>query len=47
MYRQLAIQATQLAYLDALIALGVATAVMVPLVWLAKRATPLGAPMGH
>jgi MFS transporter, DHA2 family, multidrug resistance protein len=47
MYRQLAQQATQLAYLDALLALGVATALMVPLVWLAKRAAPQGAPMGH
>jgi DHA2 family multidrug resistance protein len=47
MYRELVLQATQLAYLDALIALGVATALMVPLVWLAKRATPLGAPVGH
>jgi MFS transporter, DHA2 family, multidrug resistance protein len=47
MYRQLALQAAQLAYLDALIALSVATALMVPLVWLAKRATPMGAPMGH
>ena len=40
-------QATQLAYLDALFALGVATALMVPLVWLANRASPMGAPMGH
>jgi DHA2 family multidrug resistance protein len=47
MYRQLVQQATQLAYLDALLALGVATALMVPLVWLAKRAAPMGAPMGH
>ena len=47
MYRQLVLQATQLAYLDALVALGVATALMVPLVWLAKRAAPQGAPMGH
>jgi DHA2 family multidrug resistance protein len=47
MYRQLITQATQLAYLDALLALGVATALMVPLVWLAKRSAPQGAPMGH
>jgi DHA2 family multidrug resistance protein len=47
MYRQLVLQATQLAYLDALLALGVATALMVPLVWLAKRSAPAGAPMGH
>jgi DHA2 family multidrug resistance protein len=46
-YRQLVVQATQLAYLDALLALGVATAVMVPLVWLASRPAPQGAPMGH
>jgi MFS transporter, DHA2 family, multidrug resistance protein len=47
MYRQLVQQATQLAYLDALIALSVGTALMVPIVWLAKRPTPLGAPVGH
>ncbi len=47
MYRQLVTQATQLAYLDALVALGIATALMVPLVWVAKRAAPIGAPMGH
>ena len=37
MYRQLIGQATQLAYLDALWILGVATAVMAPLVFLAKK----------
>ena len=47
MYRQLLQQATQLAYLDALMALGVATALMVPIVWLAKRPAPMGAPVGH
>jgi DHA2 family multidrug resistance protein len=47
MYRQVLLQATQLAYLDALKALGVATALMVPLVWLANKPTPQGAPMGH
>jgi MFS transporter, DHA2 family, multidrug resistance protein len=47
MYRQLVQQATQLAYLDALIALSVATALMVPIVWLATRPAPLGAPVGH
>ena len=46
-YRQVVVQATQLAYLDALLALGVATALMVPLVWLASRPAPQGAPMGH
>jgi DHA2 family multidrug resistance protein len=46
MYRQLVVQATQLAYLDALWILGVATAIMGPLVFLAKRprgAAPAGA----
>jgi DHA2 family multidrug resistance protein len=47
MYRQVLLQSTQLAYLDALIALGVATAVMVPLVWLARKPAAMGAPMGH
>jgi DHA2 family multidrug resistance protein len=47
MYRQLAIQATQLAYLDALRILGFATAIMVPLVWLAERPAARGAPAGH
>ncbi len=36
-YRQLVQQATALAYLDALWLLGVATAIMVPLVWLTRR----------
>jgi DHA2 family multidrug resistance protein len=47
MYRQLVQQATQLAYLDALWALAIATAVMVPLVWLVRRPQPTGAPTGH
>jgi DHA2 family multidrug resistance protein len=47
MYRQLVQQSTQLAYLDALWALAVATAVMVPLVLLAQRPQPGGAPAGH
>jgi MFS transporter, DHA2 family, multidrug resistance protein len=47
MYRQLVQQATQLAYLDALLMLSLATALMIPLVWLASRPTPLGAPAGH
>jgi DHA2 family multidrug resistance protein len=46
-YRQLVLQSTQLAYLDALFILGVVTAFMVPLVWLASRPAPQGAPMGH
>jgi DHA2 family multidrug resistance protein len=37
MYRQLVLQATQLAYLDALWILGLATALMGPLVFLAKK----------
>jgi DHA2 family multidrug resistance protein len=37
MYRQLIGQATQLAYLDALWLIGVATAIMAPLVFLAKK----------
>jgi DHA2 family multidrug resistance protein len=47
MYRQLVLQATQLAYLDALAMLALATALMVPLVWLAARPTAQGAPAGH
>ncbi len=47
MYRQVVQQATQLAYLDALGVLGLATAVMVPMVWLAARPRPMGAPAGH
>jgi DHA2 family multidrug resistance protein len=46
MYRQLVLQATQLAYLDALFYLGVMTAVMVPLVWVAKRPQAGAAPAG-
>lgn len=46
MYRQLVQQSTQLAYLDALQVLAVATAIMVPLVWLAQRPPPRGAPTG-
>ncbi|MDP9151734.1 MAG: DHA2 family efflux MFS transporter permease subunit [Myxococcota bacterium] len=43
MYRQLTLQATQLAYLDALWLLAVATAVMVPLVWFTRRPQQVGA----
>jgi DHA2 family multidrug resistance protein len=46
-YRQLLAQATQLAYLDALLALGVMTALMIPIVWIAKRPAAMGAPAGH
>ncbi len=46
-YRQLVQQATQLAYLDALWVLAVATSMMVPLVWLARRPPARGAPAGH
>jgi hypothetical protein len=37
MYRQLVVQATQLAYLDALWILAIVAACMVPLVFLTKR----------
>jgi len=37
MYRQLVVQSTQLAYLDTLWVIGIATAVMAPLVFLARR----------
>src|SRR6185312_16000007 len=37
MYRQLVLQATQLAYLDALWILGVASALMIPIAWLSRR----------
>jgi DHA2 family multidrug resistance protein len=47
MYRQLAQQSMQLAYLDALWVLAVATAVMVPLVWVTRRPQARGAPAGH
>ena len=47
MYRQLVQQATQLAYLDALRALAVATALMLPVIWLAGRPQARGAPAGH
>ncbi len=46
-YRQIVLQATQLAYLDALFALAVATALMVPLAWLSQRPQARGAPAGH
>jgi DHA2 family multidrug resistance protein len=46
MYRQLVLQATQLAYLDALFYLGVAAALMVPIVFIAKRPTGGRAPAG-
>jgi MFS transporter, DHA2 family, multidrug resistance protein len=47
MYRQLVQQATQLAYLDAFWILAIATAMMVPLVWFARRPPARGAPAGH
>jgi DHA2 family multidrug resistance protein len=47
MYRQLIQQSTQLAYLDALRILAIATAIMVPLVWLAQRPKPRGAAPAH
>jgi MFS transporter, DHA2 family, multidrug resistance protein len=37
MYRQLVVQSTQLAYLDALWILGIVAACMVPLVWLSQK----------
>ena len=46
LYRQLVVQSTQLAYLDALWILGIGAACMVPIVWLAQRpraAAPAGA----
>ena len=46
MYRRLVLQATQLAYLDALFFLGIGAACMIPIVWLAQRpraAAPAGA----
>ncbi|HEY8090315.1 MAG TPA: DHA2 family efflux MFS transporter permease subunit [Polyangiaceae bacterium] len=46
MYRQLVLQSTQLAYIDALWILAVGAALMVPLVWLARKpqsAPPAGA----
>jgi DHA2 family multidrug resistance protein len=46
-YRQLVQQATQLAYLDALFILGVATALMIPIVWLAQRPRSAAVPAGH
>jgi MFS transporter, DHA2 family, multidrug resistance protein len=47
LYRELVRQSMQLAYLDALWALAVATAVMVPLVWITRRPQARGAPAGH
>jgi DHA2 family multidrug resistance protein len=47
MYRQLVQQATQLAYLDALWALGLAAVLMTPIVWMTKRPGPMGAAAGH
>jgi DHA2 family multidrug resistance protein len=46
MYRQLVLQATQLAYLDVLFFLGVATALVIPLIWIAKRPQAGAAPRG-
>jgi DHA2 family multidrug resistance protein len=47
MYRQLVQQSTQLAYLDALWALAVATAVVVPLLWFVQRPRTGAAPAAH
>jgi DHA2 family multidrug resistance protein len=47
MYRLLGQQALQLAYLDALWVLGLACALMVPLVWLTNRPQRAGAPAAH
>ncbi len=48
LYRQLQQQATQLGYLDALRALAIASAIMVPVVWLSHRPQMAGAaPAGH
>jgi MFS transporter, DHA2 family, multidrug resistance protein len=47
MYRQLLQQASQLAYLDALYVLGLAAALMTPIVWLTKRPGPMGASAVH
>jgi DHA2 family multidrug resistance protein len=43
MYRQLVLQSTQLAYLDALFVLAIGSAIMVPLVWFAQRPPRRGA----
>jgi MFS transporter, DHA2 family, multidrug resistance protein len=45
-YRQLVQQATQLAYLDTLWIIGILAACMVPIVWLAPKPLPRGAPAG-
>ncbi len=47
LYGQLLQQATQLGYLDALRALAIACAIMVPVVWLAKRPQMGAAPAAH
>jgi DHA2 family multidrug resistance protein len=47
MYRQLVLQSTQLAYLDALYVLALGAVAMVPLVWFAQRPPQRGAPAGH
>ncbi len=47
MYRRVVLQATELAYLDALFILAVTTACMVPIVWLSQKPTGRGAPAGH
>jgi DHA2 family multidrug resistance protein len=48
LYRQLQAQATQLGYLDALRALAIASAIMVPVVWLTQRPRMGGAaPAAH
>jgi DHA2 family multidrug resistance protein len=47
MYRQVLLQANQLAYLDAIKILAIAAACMVPIVWLAKRPQGGPAPAAH
>ncbi|MGH7271975.1 MAG: hypothetical protein ACREJ3_16215, partial [Polyangiaceae bacterium] len=47
MYAQMLQQAANLAYLDALWVLGIASAFMVPIVWLTGRPAPMGARGGH
>jgi DHA2 family multidrug resistance protein len=46
-YRQVELQATQLAYLDAFRSLAIAALLMLPLLFLAKAAKPGNAPIGH
>jgi DHA2 family multidrug resistance protein len=46
-YRQTLAQATTLAYLDAIRILGIATALMIPLLFLTRQTKSAGAPGGH